>query len=64
MNTTTDVDLIVDNLQRTSEILDRCSNKESVYNSEYGHYLALMSLETRKMISEIRELDYFCGGVL
>lgn len=63
MPTTAKLEEAINNLENTSVILEQCANNPRNYNTDFAHYLELMSFEMRKSANEIREHRYVLGGL-
>lgn len=52
---------MISNLERYSEIVEKTSQKPSIYNTDYGYYLEQWSHEMHKMANELRDFQYQFG---
>lgn len=59
----TTIHTAIDNLEKTSIALEEAANSPKHYNTDYAHYLAIMSLELRQKASMLRECDYILGNI-
>ncbi len=55
---------VIENLEKSSIVLEKAANNPKNYNSEFSHYLDMVSFEMRKQASELRECEYQMGGLL
>jgi len=58
----TTIQLAIKNMEVLSEVLHKKAAEDKYYNTDYGYYLEQMSHSLYKDSSELRELEYMCGG--
>jgi hypothetical protein len=46
------------NLEKTIEVIDRVSNEDKHFNTEYGFMLQQLSYEMYRSAQQLKEMDY------
>jgi len=48
----------ITNLEKTIEVIDRVSNEDKHFNTEYGFMLQQLSFEMYRSAQQLKEMDY------
>lgn len=53
-----DVNEAITNLEKTIAVLDKVSNDEKNYNTDFGYMLQQMAFEMQRSMSNLKEINY------
>ncbi len=54
-----EIEIMIQNLERTSEALEKVANKKENYNSCYSHYLEQISWEIHRQANDLKSINNF-----
>jgi hypothetical protein len=63
MNDYSSINKIIENLELMSSALEKSAEKPAIYNTEYGHWLDVISFEIRKQASNLKDNIYYYGDM-
>lgn len=52
------LDIMINNLEKTSQALEKAANTPENYNTQFAFYLEQMSWEMHKHANELKEINY------